>query len=150
MINIAFIEKGEYRHEDMEIRVGGMSQTIVADTYFYYDNLTNKSELNFKIHFKELLYRILNSVKELDVNQLINIPIALYDEYTDFISIKLFNNTGMCNIYYSSAFICGYELNPWNDINYNLDKDLVYAYQGGIFCDIDDIVKGLNESIEKL
>lgn len=124
-----------------------MREEVLADSYFFLIGLPEGDKTNFNTLLKDNFKNISLKIESLKPNEQLNIPIALYDEYTDFICIRNFNLSGACNLYLCSAFIEGWKINPWSKDNYALDQDLIFSYKGGVDCNIRDVVRGLNESI---
>ena len=149
MINISISEQSD-KHQDLTFHIGGMIEPAVVDTYYFYLSLNDGDKPFFLEKFKFWLIKIVDLVKQINTNQELNIPICLYDEYSEFISIKKFNNKGMCNLYLKSVSIEGYTFNPWTDTNMSIQKDLIHAYKGGVICHIDEIIEGLEDSIRNI
>lgn len=146
MINISLSNIKE-THSNLKIQVGCMKEEIVADIYYYLISLTEEEKPLFKDIFLNFLNKVINYTRNLKPNEQINIPIALYDEYTDFIVVREFGSKGICNLYYCSAHIEGWRIQPFSDIHIELNQDLVFAYLGGVYCTKDEILNSLRESI---
>ena len=146
MIRLSLLNKKDL-HEDLKIQIGCMDKETLADSYYFFIGLTEDDKPRFRTLFKDHFNSISLKIEQLQPNEQLNIPIALYDEYTDFICVRNFNSRGVCNLYLCSAYIEGWKINPWGNDNYNLDKNLVFGYRGGVNCNIQDVVKGLKESL---
>ena len=143
------LENGDgHLHEDMELNIQGMTAPKVSDRYWWMVSLTEDEKPEFNKKFVDRILDFINQIREEVIGKMILFPFDISDQSSGFIIVKKLSLNGNCNLFYADSYWCGGDFNPWTARHFNISFKDIVAIRGGIVVKIDEIIAGLNQSID--